>query len=108
MLFYEETVIGKIVKIVSHRLYFGIEGVLEKTEGYQATVRALVDQPGTGMLVPGTLTIDTPARQLQLASAETQARVVIEKNRCNPWCAINTQAGWNFCKSTRLIMSVCF
>jgi len=69
-------VIGKIVKIVSRSLYYGIEGIVEKTKGGQATVRALVDQPGTGMLVPGTLLIDIPAKQLQLASTETQARVV--------------------------------
>lgn len=68
--------IGKIVKIVSRSLYYGIEGIVEKTEGGQATVRTLVAQPGTGLLVPGTLTIDVPAKQLILASAETQARVI--------------------------------
>jgi len=69
-------VIGKIVKIVSRNLYYGLEGIVEKNEGGQATVRALVDEPGTGMLIPGSLVIGIPANQLKLASAETQARVV--------------------------------
>ena len=70
--------IGNIVKIISRSLFYGIEGIVEKSEAGQATVRALVDQPGTGMLVPGSLVIDLPVRQLQLASAETRARVVTE------------------------------
>lgn len=70
--------IGKIVKIVSRSLYYGIEGIVEKVEGGQATVRALVDEPGTGMLIPGSLLIDIPASHLQVASAEMQARAVIK------------------------------
>lgn len=67
--------IGDIVRVVGICLYFGMEAVIDGFTSDKVNLRILVDEPGTGNLIPGSLAFQLPARLIAPAPAETIARV---------------------------------